>query len=133
MKESDDLALGGQAVIEGVMMRGPERIAIAVRKQNGIIALRSEPFKSIVKRYKFLNIPILRGGLILIETMYIGIKALNYSGDVAMSAENDADEDKEKKNRWNGLWMGLTVVFALVLGLAFFFYLPLIITEMMGL
>ncbi len=128
MKESEDLALGGQAVIEGVMMRGPEQIAIAVRKPDGAIALRTEPFKSIVKRYKLLNIPILRGGLVLLETLYIGIKALNFSGDIAMSAE----KNQNQKNRWNNLWMGLTVVFALGLGMVFFFYLPLVLTEMMG-
>lgn len=132
MKEAESLAIGGQAVIEGVMMRGPQRIAVAVRKPDGVIALKSEPFQSIVKKFKILNIPIFRGAILLIETLYLGTKALSFSGDMAMSEEEKAKNINKKKSKMNGIWMGLTMVLALVLGMAVFFYLPLLLTGLFG-
>jgi len=130
-KVAEQLAMGGQAVIEGVMMRGPERLAIAVRKKDGIIALKSEPFQSIVKRNRWLNIPIFRGAIILIETLFLGTRALSFSGDVAMS-EEEKEKTRHRANRWNGVRMAFTIVFAMVLGIAFFFYLPLLLTGLLG-
>ena len=82
-----DLAVGGQAVIEGVMMRSPTAIATAVRNPEGRIVIRKKPFRSIVGRHKWLNIPVLRGGVHLIETMGLGIDALMFSADQASSDE----------------------------------------------
>ena len=73
-----DLAVGGQAVIEGVMMRSPTALATAVRTPDGRIVIRKKPFKSIIRRLRFLNIPIVRGGIHLIETMGLGIDALMF-------------------------------------------------------
>jgi uncharacterized protein YqhQ len=131
-KIAEQLAMGGQAVIEGVMMRGPERLAIAVRKKDGGIALKAEPFQSIVKRIRLLNIPIFRGAIILIETLFLGTRALSFSGEVAMSEEEKEKNSHAGDNRWNSLWMAVTIVFALALGIAFFFYLPLLLTELLG-
>lgn len=133
MNEPESLAVGGQAIIEGVMMRGNDRIAMAVRKPDGNIALKCTPFTSIIKRCKVLNLPILRGGILLIESLLLGVKALNFSGDIAMADETQADVRKPEKSRWNDLWMGLTLLFSLALGIAFFFYLPLILTDLLGL
>lgn len=70
---------GGQAVIEGVMMRGPERMAIAVRRPDGEIGLRVERIESAVRRYRFLGWPLIRGVVALVETTALGITALLYS------------------------------------------------------
>jgi uncharacterized protein YqhQ len=132
--QEESLAIGGQAVIEGVMMRGPKGIAIAVRKSNGEIALKNDPFQPITKRIKWLNIPIFRGAILLVETMYIGVKALSFAGDIAMEEElkNNPAENKPKNKKLDNLWMGLTILFALAAGMAIFFYIPLLLTELFG-
>ncbi len=133
--QEESLAVGGQAVIEGVMMRGQNGIAVAVRKPNGDIALKNEPFQPITKRIKWLNVPVFRGALLLIETMYIGIKALNFSGDIAMEEEKKKNEaaGKQQSQTLNNIWMAMSIVFALGIGMAVFFYIPLLLTEMLHL
>jgi uncharacterized protein YqhQ len=96
----DDLArvhYGGQAVIEGVMMRGPTAVATAVRTPNGEILVNRIEYESASRRHRFLRAPVLRGGLTLIESLSLGIKALNYSASVAMEtpAADGADEAVE--------------------------------------
>ncbi|HPI72488.1 MAG TPA: DUF1385 domain-containing protein [bacterium] len=132
--QEESLAVGGQAVIEGVMMRGPNGIAIAVRRPDGEIVLKNDSFQPITKRIKWLNIPILRGAILLIETMYVGMKALTFSSDIAMEAEKQKNgaADKPRNKRRDKIETALTVVFALALGIAFFFYLPLLLTGLFG-
>jgi uncharacterized protein YqhQ len=124
-----DLAVGGQAVIEGVMMRSPTAIATAVRNPEGRIVIRKKPFRSIVTRFKWLNVPVFRGGVHLIETMGLGIDALMFSADQAVSEER---VDREKAPLKDQLWMWGTVVVAFALSLGLFFYLPLMLTHWMG-
>jgi len=133
MKEENAIAVGGQAVIEGVMMRSPEYVATAVRRQDGKIVVKRDAFSSITKRIKFFGLPFIRGGIILIESMVLGIKALNFSADVAMVEENEKAKDvKEKKPFIEKLVMAATIVFALGLGIGLFFYVPLLLTELTG-
>ena len=89
-----DLIVGGQAVIEGVMMRTPNAYAIAVRKADGTIVNTAAPLPKWSDKYTLLKLPILRGGAVLIQSMGLGIKALNYSANVAF-AEADEAEEKE--------------------------------------
>jgi len=110
-------------------MRSPERVAIAVRRSDGKIVLKNDPYVSYTKRHKFWNLPIVRGAVILIESMVLGVKALTFSGDIAVEIE---DQPSKKKTN-NSLWLGMTVVFSLALGLLIFFYLPLKLTEFLGL
>jgi uncharacterized protein YqhQ len=124
-----DLAVGGQAVIEGVMMRSPGVIATAVRNPDGRIVIRKKPFKSVIARWKWLNIPVLRGGIHLVETMGLGIDALMFSADQSESEDRIAAEKAPLKDR---LWMWATVAFAFVLSLGLFFYLPLLATDWLG-
>lgn len=124
-----DLAVGGQAVIEGVMMRSPNAIATAVRTPDGNIVVRKKPFRSIFKRFKFLNIPVLRGGIHLIESMGLGIDALMFSADQAVEEERVSEK---KKTLGDTLMMWGTVVLAFALSMGLFFYLPLILTEWTG-
>jgi uncharacterized protein YqhQ len=128
------LQVGGQAVIEGVMMRAPGRIATAVRRVNGDIVVRKREYKSLSEKNKIFKMPILRGAVGLVEMMFVGIETLNFSADVAMhdielqeQAKGNGQEIKKKKSVSN-LRLAFTVFFALVLGIAIFFITPLIVT-----
>lgn len=133
-----DLNIGGQAVIEGVMMRSSDKIATAVRIPNGEIVVKTEPYKSLASRHKPLNIPFLRGAVAFFEMMIIGIKTLNFSADIAMQeaekeeAEQKGKEYKAKEKKSNALMLGLSVVFALAVGVTIFFFTPLLISELFG-
>jgi len=77
------LQIGGQAVIEGVMMRSPTHIATAVRTPAGAIVVKREPFSSVVRRHRILNVPIVRGAIAFVETFVVAMKALSYSASQA--------------------------------------------------
>jgi len=132
--EEKIMPIGGQAVIEGVMMRSPERIATAVRRANGEIELKLQEYQSLIQRHKWLNVPILRGAVTLIEVMILGIKHLNYSADVAMKDAEESEKAKGKKKKekkqagMTTLSAIVTVTLALTLGLALFFVFPLFAT-----
>src|SRR5262247_2562036 len=82
------LPVGGQAVIEGVMMRSPSRMAVVVRRPDGSLATMEKPFTSITQRIKWLGLPVIRGAVSLFETLYLGITALNFSADEASKEES---------------------------------------------
>jgi uncharacterized protein YqhQ len=93
-----DLIVGGQAVMEGVMMRTPSAYAIACRKKDGSIVHTAEKLPKWSDTYKWLNLPVIRGGATLIQSMALGIKALNFSANVAaedMEAEEALVKAKE--------------------------------------
>jgi len=89
-----EIIVGGQAVIEGVMMRAPNSYAVAVRRQDGSIVTKSERLPKLEQKYPFLKIPILRGGAVLIHSMLLGIKALNFSATVAFEDEAGVEAPK---------------------------------------
>lgn len=91
-----DLIVGGQAVIEGVMMRTPNAYAIAVRKADGTIVNTAARLPKWSDKYPLLKLPILRGGAVLVQSMGLGIKALNFSANEAF-AEAEEAEAKEVK------------------------------------
>lgn len=130
MSERQDrtqLHVGGQAVIEGVMMRSPTRLATAVRTPDGEIVVKAEPFVSLTKRHRLLNIPVIRGAIVLVETFTVAVKALSFSAEQAAT-----EEERKKKKGDSGFPMALSVLAALVIGFGLFFYLPLKLTEWMG-
>ena len=91
-----DLIVGGQAVIEGVMMRTPSAYAIAVRKSDGTIVHTAEKLPKWSDKYKWLNLPVLRGGATLIQSMALGVKALNFSANI-YEEDLNAKEEKAKE------------------------------------
>ncbi len=123
------ISVGGQAVIEGVMMRSPTHYATAVRTPQGRIVIQKNRFVALTHRFRFLNIPILRGAISLVETMWIGIQSLTYSAEQAM------DEDGAPKSRKGraGQVMSIlgSIAFALGAGFLLFFLIPLWITELL--
>ena len=87
----DQIIVGGQAVIEGVMMRAPHSYAVAVRRPDGQIVSKSERLPVLSETYPLLKLPILRGSAVLIQSMVLGIKALNFSANVVFhEAEKEA-------------------------------------------
>src|ERR687884_666769 len=89
-----DLIVGGQAVIEGVMMRTPNAYAIAVRKADGTIVNTASVLPKLGDKYPILKLPILRGGAVLVQSMGLGIKALNYSANQAFADAEEAEAEE---------------------------------------
>lgn len=122
-----DFAIGGQAVIEGVMMRSPSYFAVAVRKEDGRIKIHDRKYISVTKRFRVLGLPILRGVIHLFESMYIGVKALNISNDEFVAG--DKDHHKKERKVWQEVlaFFGMVLYFAFVFGFALFLFkfLPL--------
>ena len=115
-----DAPVGGQAVLEGVMMRGVSTWAVAVRK-DGEIEVRSFPLVSRTRRHRALRLPVVRGFVALVESLGIGFKALG------VSANAQLDEGEEEISA--GMWAG-TVVFALALAVGLFFVVPVGLTSL---
>ncbi|MFQ5600184.1 MAG: DUF1385 domain-containing protein [Candidatus Krumholzibacteriia bacterium] len=122
--------IGGQAVIEGVMMRSPSAVATAVRKASGEIEVTHRPFRGITSKVRPLNLPILRGGVNLIETLYLGMQALSYSAEQAM--EEEKRREAATKDWKSTLVLVLPMVIAFAAGIGLFFYVPLLLTEWTG-
>ncbi len=115
------LNVGGQAVIEGVMMRSPNYWAIAVRKPDGNIEVKKDKLKLLSEKTKFFKLPIIRGFMMLLSALVLGIKALNFSANVAMEEEEDDISD------WH---IYLTIIIAFGVGILVFFLAPLYITKL---
>lgn len=115
---------GGQAVIEGVMIRGPEHMAVALRHPKGHIVRHSERLSSLYTG-KPRRIPGLRGILVLAETMSLGMRALNYSSQVAMEEENEKGETSEFPQ--SVFWGAIALSLLFVVG--FFFATPILIAH----
>jgi len=126
-----DLNVGGQAVIEGVMMRSEDRISTAVRRADGEIVVESQDFISLTKRKKILGWPIIRGAVSLVEMLSIGIKTLNFSASIA-AEDIDIAEGKEPSKKSNKVILGITAVFAFAVGIVIFFFLPLLFSSLLG-
>ncbi len=116
--------IGGQAVIEGVMMRAPRSLAIAVRRPSGEISVKREEVIPLSERYPIVKLPILRGAVALFSSLIIGIKALNYSA-------NEALAEGEEKEELSPLAMGGTLAVAFGFGILLFFILPLYLTKLL--
>jgi uncharacterized protein YqhQ len=106
---------GGQAVIEGVVMRGKRDLAIAVRRPDSSIIIEEEKLSSVVERISFLRWPVIRGFIVLIETMVMGIRALNFSANQAAEAEGEEITPTE---------ITITMIIALILGVGLFVVIP---------
>jgi uncharacterized protein YqhQ len=126
------MAVGGQAVIEGVMMRAPGRVSTAVRRSDGSITVRTEEQRSLAERFPILKLPVFRGAVGLVEMMVIGIRTLNYSAEVSLQEVGEAEKNgkrDEPPGTSRNLKLGLTVGFALLAGIALFFVLPLFLAS----
>ncbi len=116
-------SIGGQAVIDGVLMRNKDKIAIAVRTAEGKIKIKKEKV-NVLPKWKIIKLPFIRGIFAAIEMTIIGIKALNYSANVSLS-----EEEEEELSGWQ---IFLTIFISLVFALALFKFTPLLLTTLLN-
>jgi len=125
-------SIGGQAVIEGVMMRGPKEIATAVRKSDGSIVIDKMPVSAVVTKYKLKKIPVLRGVISFVESLVTGMKCLMFSAD-QMDLEEDESYKPSKFETWlddkfgdkvKDIAIYFSVVVAIFFSVALFMLLP---------
>ncbi|HWD39675.1 MAG TPA: DUF1385 domain-containing protein [Fimbriimonas sp.] len=139
MPKGEYLQYGGQAIVEGVMMRSPRFFSVACRAPNGKIILRTEAIeKTWIGRQKWLKAPFLRGSLALLDSMALGVRAMRFASNVQMLPEyqvvseptpNDETAAAPPSGRVQDVAIGATLVISLVLGLLLFNYLPNTIAE----
>lgn len=132
---------GGQALIEGIMMRGPEKEAIVVRKPDGELEVKVEPLKLVKTRHPILGLPLIRGPINFVDSMIHGVKALMYSAEFYPEDEEADPEEPSKLDDWlekhlgSEKTMGVVVTLSVILGLGFsillFFILPTLITGLL--
>src|SRR3989338_8789567 len=116
--------IGGQAVIEGVLMKNGSKVAIAVRTPEGKITIKKESHTSLTKKYKRLNLPFIRGPIILLETTILGIRALNHSANMALEGE--------KEEKLGAGTLICTIIFSLIFALALFKLFPLGVAQILS-
>jgi uncharacterized protein YqhQ len=121
-KEEPSLAFGGQALIEGVMMRSRTHVVMCVRQPNNEILTHTEEINSLSKRYKILGFPFLRGIITLFETFYLGVKGLYFSANTVL----------EEEEKFTYKEFAVVVVMALALA-SFFFIVPYLLITLFGL
>ncbi|MDP4118793.1 MAG: DUF1385 domain-containing protein [Bacillota bacterium] len=133
-------SIGGQAVLEGVMMRGPAKIAVAVRKSSGEIVTDIQDIKPVSKRNKFLRMPIVRGCIAFFESLIVGIRTLMLSADMYDIEEDENEGNKESKidefiekifkNKDAVIYF--SVVVALIFSVGLFFVIPGVIFNLLA-
>ena len=125
--------IGGQAVIEGVMMKGKSRYAVSVRKPDGQIEVKVEDYKSLKEKYAIAKLPIIRGIFAFAESLKMGMGTLNYSAsfwEEEEEKEKESSKENSKENqKTNDLWMGLALVAAIIVAIGLFVLLPFFISE----
>jgi uncharacterized protein YqhQ len=118
-----DAPIGGQAVLEGVMMRGVSTWAVAVRKPEGEIDVTSEPLVSWANRHRILRLPVIRGVVALGESLKIGFRALGISANAQIAEEDDMEPI-------GGFTWALTIALSLALAVVLFFVIPVSATSL---
>ena len=118
-----DMLIGGQAVIEGVMMRSLTGYSVAVRQPDGGVAIKKDRLVSVTTKYPFLKTPVLRGSVVLIQSLILGIRALNYSA-VVSGTEKDGEEEI------SGWAIAGSMAMALLLAVGLFILAPLGLTNL---
>jgi len=131
-----ELLVGGQALIEGVMMRSPGAYGVAVRRPDGSIAFLRGKVTGLAKRYPFLKLPVLRGVAVLFQSLALGIRALNFSAEQAMAEETGEDkvaapapekQEKQEKSNW-AIFGSMSI--GVAFGAVVFLLLPLWLTQL---
>ena len=130
MKSSN---IGGQAVLEGVMMKNGDQYAVAVRKPDGEIALQKEVYDGIVKWKKLTKIPFVRGIFSFVDSLVLGMEKLSYSASFFEEEEEEELTEKEaaKKEKQENLIMGITMACSVVIAVAIFMVLPYLLSNLL--
>lgn len=129
--------IGGQAVIEGVMMKNKDEYAVAVRKPDNEIIVEKNTFRSAAEKYKIFKLPIFRGMLAFIESMVIGMKTLTFSAsffeeeEEAKPSKSESAFSKIFKDKAESIAMGITICISILLAIGIFFILPTFIAGLL--
>ncbi|MCS6951324.1 MAG: DUF1385 domain-containing protein [Bryobacterales bacterium] len=126
--EEREALIGGQAVIEGVMMRAPHSYAVAVRRPSGELAVEQMPVPRVSEKYPAFRWPLLRGLGTLGQAMYLGIKALRFSANVQLEGEGKSEKIKEISPAWMGLNLAVSLGFFIFL----YKFVPLYVATALG-
>ena len=129
MKSSN---IGGQAVLEGIMMKHDDEYAVAVRKPDGDIVVQKEVYKSVIPYEKLTKIPFVRGVFNFIDSMVLGVKTLLFSAEFFEEEEETvelSEEEAKKREKQESVIMGATVAFSVVAAVAIFMILPYFLTS----
>lgn len=118
-----DMIIGGQAVLEGVMMRSLTGWTVAVRRPDGGVAFKRDRIEPVTKKFRLLRMPVLRGSVVLIQSLILGMKALNFSASVT-------SEGKDGEPELSGWAIASSMLMALVFGVALFILAPLAVTNL---
>ncbi|MGB9071139.1 MAG: DUF1385 domain-containing protein [Terriglobales bacterium] len=132
LESGEETLVGGQAVLEGVMMRSPHAWGIAVRKPSGEIATHSEPLERLSEKHKWMGWPLVRGVITLGQAMSLGFRALRFSANVALAEISGGDsgvpEEPAKKLEISGWMAGVNIAFSIAFFIFMYKYLPLLAT-----
>lgn len=138
LKDACPTSIGGQAVLDGVMMKGPDRLAVTIRRSDGRLHIRTTPLK---KSNKLRKIPILRGVFVFFDSLVTGMSTIMYSADVIADAD-DEEEEKGKFELWmeekfgeKAVWnffMYAAVAIAIVISVGVFILLPTVAVNLLG-
>jgi uncharacterized protein YqhQ len=136
LESGEETLIGGQAVMEGVMMRTPHSYCVAVRKPDGTVVTEEQNIARVSEKYPIFRLPLLRGLGTLGQAMSLGLKALRFSANAALEAEKDKDGAKasepKKESKVSGLMMGLNLAFSLLFFIFLYKFVPLWITTRIG-
>ena len=129
MKSSN---IGGQAVLEGIMMKNGPKYAVAVRKPDGEIEVKVEEYKSVIKWEKLTKIPFVRGAFNFVDSLVIGMKTLTYSASFWEDETEEliTAEEAEKQKKKEDFIMGITMVFSVILAMGLFMVLPYFVSDL---
>ena len=129
MKSSN---IGGQAVLEGIMMKNGPKYAVAVRKPDGEIEVKVEEYKSVIKWEKLTKIPFVRGAFNFVDSLVLGMKTLTYSASFweDKTEELITAEEAEKQKKKEDFIMGITMVFSVILAMGLFMVLPYFVSDL---
>lgn len=123
------VSVGGQAVIEGIMMRGSNGVATAIRKSNGEIEVDLKKIKPLTQKNKVFSLPIIRGFITLIDSLIIGIKTLNYSASFIEELDKESSKlddwiEEKFKGKATDIIMGISFIVSMALSILIFFIIP---------
>jgi uncharacterized protein YqhQ len=135
LESGEETLVGGQAVLEGVMMRSPHAWGIAVRKPSGEIVTHSEPLERPSEQHKWMGWPVVRGVMTLGHAMTLGFRALKFSANAALEElnagnpeNNDSNKEPVKKFEITGWMAGLNMAFSIAFFIFMYKYIPLLAT-----
>jgi uncharacterized protein YqhQ len=137
-KKQNTCSIGGQAVIEGVMMKNKDLYAVAIRKPDKEILVERKNYVSFTKRLKILSLPIIRGAVAFFESMVLGMKILTFSAEF-FEVEGEFEKGKFEKylenkfgDKMNDIIIGLSVMFAIIMSIGLFVLLPLGLSQLLN-